>query len=42
MIFELLDTKGFSKWVGQILFSIDLLKLDVTSIYDLSDYVVAV
>ena len=41
MIFELFDTEGFSKWVGQILFFVDLRKLDVTSIHDLSDQVVA-
>ena len=42
MIIELLDSKDFSKWVGQVLLSVDLLKVDVTLIYDLLDKVVAV
>ena len=40
MIFELLNTEDFNKWVSQILLSIDLLKLDVISIHDLPDQVV--
>ena len=36
MFFELLVFEGFSKWVGQVLLSVDLLNLDVTSIHDLS------
>ena len=41
MIIELLDFEGFSKWVGEIFFSIDLLKIDVTSIHELTDKVMA-
>ena len=37
MIIELLDFESFSKWVDQILPPIDLLKVNVTSIHDLSD-----
>ena len=41
MIIELFDFNGFGKWVGQILLSVDLLKVDITSIHDFSDKVVA-
>ena len=41
MVFKLLNTEGFSKWIDQIFLTIDLLKLDITSIYDLPDQVIA-
>ena len=37
MVVELLYCQGFSERVGQILLSIDLLKVDIISIHDLSD-----
>ena len=36
MIIELFDSKSFRKWVGQVLLSVDLLKFDIISFYDLS------
>ena len=41
MIFELLDSKGISEWVDLVLFFINLLKIDVTSINDLSNKMIA-
>ena len=41
-VVELLHCNGFSEWVSRILLSIDLLKVDVTSIYDFSDEMIAV
>ena len=35
-VIELFDPKSFGEGVGYILFSVNLLKLDVTLIYDLS------
>ena len=40
MIFELLYRKDFSEWVDQILLSVDLLRIDIISIHDLSDKIV--
>ena len=40
-VVELLHRNGFSEWVSQILLSVDLLKVDVTSIHDFSDAMVA-
>ena len=42
MVIKLFDSESFSKWISQILSSIDLLKVDVTSIYDLPDKMKAV
>ena len=42
VVIELLHRKSFSEWVGQILLSVDLLKVDVTSIHNFSDEMVAV
>ena len=39
-VIELLHRNGFSEWVGQVLFSVDLLKVNVTSIHDFSDKMV--
>ena len=36
MIIKFFDLKSFSEGVGYVLLSIDLLKFDITSIYDLS------
>ena len=41
MVVELLYCQSFSEGVGQVLLSIDLLKVDVTSIHDLPDQVEA-
>ena len=41
MIIELFDLESFSEGVGYVLLSIDLLKLDVILIYDLSYKVIA-
>ena len=41
MFVDLFDTEDFSKWVSQIFLSIDLLKINVTSIYNLSNKVKA-
>ena len=41
MIIKLFETEGFSEWVSQVLLFIDFLKLNITSIHDLSDQVVA-
>ena len=38
---ELFDSEGFGKSVGQIFFSIDLHKIDIASLHDLSYEVVA-
>ena len=40
-VVELFDTEGFSEGVSQILLSINLLKINVTSINDLSHKVIA-
>ena len=42
MIIELLDFESFSKWVGQILPPVDLLKVNIISIHDLLDKVIMV
>ena len=42
VVVELLYRQGFSEGVGQILLSVDLLKVDITSIHDLLDQVKAV
>ena len=42
VVIELLHRNGFSEWVGQVLLPVDLLKVDVTSIHDLPDEMVAV
>ena len=41
VVIKFFDTEGFSEGVSQILLSIDLLKVDVTSINDLSYKVIA-
>ena len=41
MIVELLYRQDFSEGVGQVLLSVDLLKVDVTLIHDLPDQVEA-
>ena len=41
-VVELVHRNGFSEWVSQVLLSVDLLKVDVTSIHDLLDQVEAV
>ena len=41
VIIEFLDTEGFSQRVSHVLLSIDILKVDVTSINDLSYKVIA-
>ena len=41
VVVELLYRQGFSEGVSQVLLSVDLLKIDVTSIHDLSDQVEA-
>ena len=41
IVVKLLHRNGFSKWVSQVLLSIDLLKIDVTSIHNFSDEMVA-
>ena len=41
VVVELLYRQGFSEGVGQVFLSIDLLKVDVTSIHDLPDQVEA-
>ena len=41
MVVELLYHQGFSEGVGQVLLYVDLLKVDVTSIHDFSDEMVA-
>ena len=42
VVVELLHRNGFSEWVGQVLLPVDLLKVDITSIHDLLDEMVAV
>ena len=42
VVVELFDTEGFSEGVSQILLSVNLLKINVTSINDLSHKVKAV
>ena len=42
VVVELLHRNGFSEWVGQVLLSVDLLKVNVTSIHYLPDEMVAV
>ena len=37
MVVELLYRQGFNEEVGQVFLSVDLLKIDITSIHDLSD-----
>ena len=41
VVVELLHRNGFSEWVSQVLLPIDLLKIDVTSIHNFSDELVA-
>ena len=41
VVVELLHRNCFSEWVGQVLLPVDLLKIDVTSIQNLSDEMVA-
>ena len=36
IVVELLHRNGFSEWVSQVLLPVDLLKIDVTSIYNFS------
>ena len=38
---ELFDFKGFSKWIDQVLFFINFLKLDIISIHNLSNKMTA-
>ena len=41
MVIELFSPESFSEGVGQVFLSIDLSKIDVTSIFDLSYKVIA-
>ena len=41
VVVELLHCNGFSEWVSQVLLPVDLLKIDVTSIYNFPDEMVA-
>ena len=41
VVIELLHRNGFSEWVGQVLLFVDLLKVDVSSIHDFLDEIVA-
>ena len=41
VVVELLYRQGFSEEVGQVLLSVDLLKIDITLIHDLPDKVEA-
>ena len=41
VVVELLYLQGFNEGVGQVLLSVDLLKVDITSIHDLPDQVEA-
>ena len=41
VVVELLHRNGFSEWVGQIFLFVDLQKVDVTSIHNFSDEMVA-
>ena len=41
VVVELFDTEGFNEGVIQILLFVNLLKINVTSINDLSDKVIA-
>ena len=41
VVVELLHRNGFSEWVSQVLLPIDLLKIDVTSIHNFPDEMVA-
>ena len=41
VVVELFDTEGFSEGVSQILLSVNLLKINITSINDLSHKVIA-
>ena len=41
VVVELLHCNGFSEWVGQVLLSVDLLKVDITSIHNFLDEMVA-
>ena len=41
MIIELVDPKSFSEGVGQILFLINLFQLDIISIHDFMDKMIA-
>ena len=41
VVVELLHRNGFSEWVSQVLLPVDLLKIDVTSIHNFSDEMVA-
>ena len=42
VIIELLDFESSSKWIGLVLIFIDLLNVDVTSIHNLSDKIIAI
>ena len=41
MVVELLHRNGFSEWIDQVLLSVDLQKVDVTSIHNFLDEMVA-